>query len=53
MKTRLFFTICIMGIAVIGGIIQGLSSHHEDAKKEDKEKARDKEEHPALKSGCP
>jgi len=43
MRAKLFFITCIMGIAVISGIIKGLSSERGSAKKEEEEKAGEKE----------
>ena len=42
---------CVIGIAVISGILEGLSSHRVGAKKEEKEKASEKEECPGLRPG--
>jgi len=42
MSVRLLFITGIMGIAVISGIIKGLSSGRDSAIKEEKEKAGDK-----------
>jgi hypothetical protein len=44
MRTKALFITGIMGIAVISGIIKGLSSERDSAKKEEKEKAGGKEE---------
>ena len=39
-----------MGIAVISGIIEGLSSHRGEAKKEEEEQAGEKEERSGEKA---
>jgi len=42
---------CVIGFAVISGIIKGLSSHRAGQQKEEKKNAREKEECPGLMSG--
>ena len=44
MRIKLFFITGIMGIAVISGIIKGLSSERGNVKKGEAEKAGEKEE---------
>ena len=44
MRLKIFFITGIMGIAVISGIIKGLTSNHSEAKNEEEEKPGDKEE---------
>jgi len=45
MRIKIFFIAGIMGIAVISGIIKGLSSERSGAKKEEREEAGKKEGH--------
>jgi len=51
MRIKLFFITGIMGIAVISGIIKGLSSERDGAKKEEEEKAGEKKERSAKEAG--
>ena len=44
MRIKLFFITGIMGIAVISGIIKGLSSKRDGSGKQEKEKAGEEEE---------
>jgi hypothetical protein len=44
MRIKVLFITGIMGLAVISGIIKGLSSERGGSKKEEKEKAGEKEE---------
>ena len=44
MRTKVCFITGIMGIAVISGIIKGLSSKRDSSRKEEGEKAGEKEE---------
>ena len=50
MRIKLFFITGIMGIAVISGIIKGLSSERGGAKNKGEEKAGEKEERSAKKT---
>ena len=51
MRIKLFFITGIMGVAVISGIIKGLSSQRDGSKKAGEEKAGDKEERSGEKAG--